>query len=274
MLTVSATKPVLIELIDVPERLRQINEAQVENIRGSLQEIGLQTKISLRIIAGADGERFSLVAGRHRLVAAKLLGWQEITADIVDGDVIDFALWEIAENLHRAELTILERSEHVAKWLRMTDARRISRQVAAKPGRPEGGVRAAAREIGVSEREIRRSVTIDSLTPQAKQAARNAGLDRNQSALLEIAEAAAAQRTDAVQRAVAGSGKSRPRDSGAAPRSANDEMVTSDELLAVIELLCSRLGDDFARFQRLVRDVDAHRFKRAVLAAAAAMTSS
>jgi hypothetical protein len=54
-------------------------------------------------------------------------------------------LWEIAENLHRAELTKLERDSNIAEWIKITE--RVSAQVAAKPqgGRPEGGVRAASR---------------------------------------------------------------------------------------------------------------------------------
>ncbi len=30
-------------------------------------------------------------------------------------------MWEIAENLHRAELTALERDEHVAEWIALAD---------------------------------------------------------------------------------------------------------------------------------------------------------
>ena len=45
----------------------------------------------------------------------------------------------------------------------------------------EGGNRAAALELGLTEQEVRRSRTIDSITPRAKEAAREAGLDRNQS---------------------------------------------------------------------------------------------
>ena len=55
----------------------------------------------------------------------------------------------IAENLHRAELTVQERAEHVAEWVRLTE--KVSPQVGAKPqgGRPEGGIRRAARELPV-----------------------------------------------------------------------------------------------------------------------------
>lgn len=67
--------------------------------------------------------------------------------------------WEIAENLHRAELTKLERTEQIAEWINLTEkaakeaAEKVSSQVATKPkgGRPSVGVRAAARELGVDK---------------------------------------------------------------------------------------------------------------------------
>lgn len=90
-------------------------------------------------------------------------------------------MWEISENLHRAELTVLERDEQIAEWVRLSD--RVSRQVDAKPqgGRPEGGTRAASREIGISEPDARRAVRVDSLTEEAKEAAQKVGLILKQS---------------------------------------------------------------------------------------------
>jgi hypothetical protein len=65
------------------------------------------------------------------------------------GDV-DAKLWEIAENLHRAELTKLQHDEQVAEWIRLTNEKEknISAGVRQKLGRPEGGLSAVAREFG------------------------------------------------------------------------------------------------------------------------------
>jgi hypothetical protein len=75
--------------------------------------------------------------------------------------------WEIAENLHRSELTALERDRHVAEWIRLTEeSDRISAQPEPKKngrGRPESGVRRAAREIGVEKEDARRAVKVASL---------------------------------------------------------------------------------------------------------------
>jgi hypothetical protein len=46
------------------------------------------------------------------------LGLAEVPVREETGSELDARLWKIAENLDRAELTVLERSEHVAEWVR------------------------------------------------------------------------------------------------------------------------------------------------------------
>ena len=73
-----------------------------------MDAIGLQTPITVRM----QGKTVVLVSGLHRLAAAKLLGWDAILCVELSGDKIDARLWEIAENLYRAELTVLQRAEY------------------------------------------------------------------------------------------------------------------------------------------------------------------
>ena len=44
-----------------------------------------------------------------------------IDAVVIDGDGVRLRLAEIAENLHRAELTALERDELTAEWIALTE---------------------------------------------------------------------------------------------------------------------------------------------------------
>ncbi|WP_131311906.1 hypothetical protein [Siculibacillus lacustris] len=99
-------------------------------------------------------------------------------------------LWEIAENLHRAELTVLEHDEHVSEWVRLTEEREVSAQVAPKlpsvgvgrgvgGGRPESGINAAVRELGIDRTGAQRAVKVASISEQAKAAAREAGRDED-----------------------------------------------------------------------------------------------
>jgi hypothetical protein len=67
---------------------------------------------------------------------------------------------------------------------------KVSSQLETKPegGSPEEGKRTAASELGLDNDEVNRSVKIASITPEAKEAAIDVGIDNNESKLLQIAE--------------------------------------------------------------------------------------
>jgi hypothetical protein len=123
-----------------------------------------------------------------------------------DGTETDARLWEIAENLHRAELSALERADHVKKWRDLTleaharqpDANE-NRRADGRGHRPEGGNRLAARSLGLSEPDVRRAVKVASLSDEAKQAARDAGLSNNRTALLAATRVAPEQQAGALR---------------------------------------------------------------------------
>jgi hypothetical protein len=72
----------------------------------------------------------------------------------------------------------LERDENIAEWIRLTDG--ISAQVAPKSvGRPESGINAASRELGIERTNVQRAVKVDSLSDEAKAAAVEHELDDN-----------------------------------------------------------------------------------------------
>src|ERR1700758_5090812 len=81
----------------------------------SISRIGLKTPISVR----SSAQGWTLVAGRHRLAACIELGISEIPVVAETSSELEARLWEIAENLHRAELTVLERAEHISQWIRL-----------------------------------------------------------------------------------------------------------------------------------------------------------
>jgi ParB-like nuclease domain len=165
---------------------RELNAESVTKLADSIKKVGLRHPITVRRRNGA----YILVAGRHRIEACKRLGLDHISASIATMTEEESRLWEIAENLHRAELTKLERDENIAEWIKITEG--VSAQVAPKPqgGRPEGGVRAASRELGIDEDDGRRAVKVASISEEAKEAARDAGIDNNRSALLSVAKEA------------------------------------------------------------------------------------
>ena len=104
---------IFLDVLTITDRLRHLDAAKVENIAASMAELGLQQPIS--IWASEDGAVVELVAGAHRVEAAKKLGWEKIDCIFVDMDDLDRQLWQIDENLIRADLTDLERAQHTAK---------------------------------------------------------------------------------------------------------------------------------------------------------------
>lgn len=175
---------------------REVGEKAVEALSGSLEAIGLRQPITVRWcdrIEDADGG-YALVAGRHRLEAAKRIGWTWIDAIVAEWDDITAEQWEISENLHRAELSDLDRKLQIARWTELEILKRdeVSGHFAQKPqgGRPEGGVSAASRELGIERTAVRRAVKIaGSLSGEAQDAIREAGLSNSQKALLAVASA-------------------------------------------------------------------------------------
>jgi ParB family transcriptional regulator, chromosome partitioning protein len=185
--------------IRVGERSRSLCEDAMVSLVESIKTIGLQAPISVQVDPSSRSERYVLVAGLHRLEACRRLGMAHIDARIIDLDEIERRLWEISENLHRAELTALERSEHIAEWIRLAaERRRLSAQVGPieskrddrRGHRHESGINAAARELKVQRTDAQRAVKIASLAPEAKTEAKALHLDHNQRALLGAAKAA------------------------------------------------------------------------------------
>lgn len=186
-----------VDSIEVPAGRRPVRDDAVERLLASMRSIGLRTPISVRYyderpphIPGS-GDAVILMTGAHRLEAAKRLGWETIECFVyTEGDDVDAQLWEIAENLHRAELTALERDEQIALWVELTadKARQLDEPLPGGVQPNEKGQAKAARELGISEPDARRAVKVASLSDEAKEAAREAGLDDNRTALLEAAK--------------------------------------------------------------------------------------
>ncbi len=271
--------------IRIGARLRELDEAALDALSASMSDLGLKTPISVRPIppepAAESGKSksvtaWALVAGAHRLAAAKKLGWKTIMCIVGPADDVEAELWEIAENLHRADLTVQQRADHIAAYVRLREKRgRVSSQVEAKPrgGRPEGGLRAAARDLGLDKSEVARAVKIASISEKARSAATATKLTDNQSALLAIAsipspEAQVAKVEEIASRRDGGrtrnkaAAKSRAGSASEAEPESRSEVSAAPEARAVretafdalVELLGRRLGKAAHRFVRLSRD--------------------
>ena len=189
------------DILIKPSR-RPLDEVVLGELIESIRAIGLlyPPTIMIRNDVMIDDELVDgvpiLVAGRHRLEAWRRLGNYTISCVVLDISDLEAEMMEISENLHRAELTALQRDEQIARWIELTKTKReataadqVSAQSAPKvTGRPESGINAAARELGIERTDAQRAVKVASLTPEAKAVAIEAGLDNNRTALLAAAK--------------------------------------------------------------------------------------
>jgi ParB family transcriptional regulator, chromosome partitioning protein len=162
-----------LDLIEVGERLRAVDADYVALIAESLADRGLDTPIIVTG-AGADG-RHRLIAGGHRVAAARQAGWTEIAAKVVEADELQAKLIEIDENLVRRELSALDRAVFLAERKRIYEALNPS----AKRGGDRRGTKraslhvwsfskATAERLGLDESTIRRAVKRAAILPEVR----------------------------------------------------------------------------------------------------------
>ncbi len=175
-----------IDKIEVVGKRRRLNRRKLEQIADSIRMMGLQTPITVRI--RKEG-RIILVAGLHRLEAMKLNGEKEINCFVSNEGKVKRQLWQDGENLWRVGLTALEKAEAIARSTRNAKkfAKANPRTVKGGNQPRDKGVNKSARRLGLTRETIRRALKIDSISPEAKEAAKRRGLHRNQDALLKVA---------------------------------------------------------------------------------------
>jgi hypothetical protein len=109
--------------IQIRDRLRPVDSATVIRLAESMKTHGLMSPITVLLdwIAPPDESEeghhdLVLVAGLHRLEAARSLGWETIECASFDGDYLDAKMWEISENLDRADLSKTQRAEWIRRY--------------------------------------------------------------------------------------------------------------------------------------------------------------
>lgn len=130
--------------IVINDRKRKLNKDKARQLAESMKLIGQLEPVTIT----SDNV---LLAGWHRVEAAKLLGWDEIKAERFEGNELERELVEIDENLMRNDLTVLEQGEHLARRQEL---------MGYKPWRPNKSeivsplksTMEIAQDIGLSER--------------------------------------------------------------------------------------------------------------------------
>jgi ATP-dependent protease HslVU (ClpYQ) peptidase subunit len=161
-----------IDHIVIGDGRRALNMGAVDRLAESMQRLGLQVPVAVRIEDEMviDGQVTLgvpvLVAGAHRLAAARKLGWATIETVILTAEEgeDEYRLWEIDENLARAELTATEEAEHLHErklvWERISASENTGATCASIRGRgqPQQFAADTAASTGRSKATINRAI--------------------------------------------------------------------------------------------------------------------
>jgi ParB family chromosome partitioning protein len=193
----------------VPQHKQKLDDNVVNEIAESFAVSGGEpfSPIAVRRVekdvAGDKGTKIVLVAGAHRLAAAKRAELEYIDCVYIEGDDDTAKLIELGEDLWRKNLTVLRRAEILTEWVSLAEKKlRVSGQDVpkGKVGRPLGRLTKAAqglpvfgRSVEARRKELDRASKIAGISDEAKGAAMIGGLANNQTALSEIARASTAK---------------------------------------------------------------------------------
>ena len=187
--------------ISIATGRRKLDPAWVDTLAASIGESGQM--LPIEVVAQSDGG-YRLVFGGHRLAATQRLGRASIRAIVRDPSVLsgqmEVRLREIAENLIRRELSVLDRSVDIAAWREIYEAAHLT----AKPGRKRKEANdeqddelsakfalnfseAAQQTLGISRRSIFLALKIASIPASVRDRIALHPIADNQSELLHLA---------------------------------------------------------------------------------------
>ena len=182
---------------------RDVKQQNVDELARSIGAVGLLNPITVT-------KDNTLIAGLHRLEAAKLLGWAEIECTVSDAEGIQAELAEIDENFVRAGLSHRELGDLLLRRKELYEALHPETQQGKRNGQTVKNDNLTllqakpfsedtADKLGVSKRTVERLVqTAANLTPEAKKVIRAADDKISRDAALKISRLPPDQQEEAA----------------------------------------------------------------------------
>jgi len=195
----------LIKISDIriaPGR-RDTKQRYVDELTRSIKAVGLLNPITVT-------QDNTLIAGLHRLEAAKLLGWSEIECTVSDAEGIQAELAEIDENFVRIGLSYDEIGDLLLRRKELYEALHPETRQGMRNGQTSKNENLSllgakpfsqdtAEKLGVSKRTVEQLVqTARDLTPEAKKIIRDAGKKVTKGDALKIARLPPDQQEEAA----------------------------------------------------------------------------
>ena len=213
---------------------RDTQQRNVEELARSIAAVGLMNPITIT-------QDSTLIAGLHRLEAAKLLGWTEIECTVSDADGLQAELAEIDENFVRAGLSHRELGDLLLRRKELYEAIHPETRQGQRNGQTaknenfslldtKSFSQDTADKLGVSKRTVEQLVqTARDLTPEAKKIIKEADTKITKGDALKISRLPPDQQAEAA--AVLTIAPPAPKRQG---------MMDSEAALREFTSLCSR----------------------------------
>ncbi len=195
---------IAIDEILIKNGRRVLDKSHVQELAGSIRELGLLNPITI-------DRKNVLIAGLHRLEAAKSLGWTEIECTISSLEGLQAELAEIDENIVRSDLSVLEYGEMLLRRKEIYEqihpetrrgGDRKSEEIKAKKVRldlAKSFVQDTAQKLNVVPRTVELQIqTAKNLTPEAKEIIRDSNAKITKKAALQLSRLEGEQQKEAA----------------------------------------------------------------------------
>lgn len=160
---ITSLQTVPVAEVETGTRLRPVSEAGVEAILASITELGVM-KDAIHVRKTKTG--LVLIAGGHRLEAARRLGWDEVPAKVWRCSKRWAQLMEVDDNLASAELNALDTAVFLAERKRLYEELHPETKAGVAGGLARHGLatdtvsfaKTTAEKFGLSARHVERLV--------------------------------------------------------------------------------------------------------------------
>lgn len=201
--------------IKVNEGRREAESEAVQKLADSISKVGLLNPITV-------DQDYTLIAGLHRLEAAKRLGWTEIKCTVSNLEGLQAELAEIDENFVRKDLSDDEFRELLLRRKEIYESLHPEAKATYEGGAFRGNqhqkvvaaknaattksfVQDTAERTGKSPRTIRQAIqTAKNITPEAKSIIQEAGTKVTKSDALKLSRLPPEQQEDVASQLAAG----------------------------------------------------------------------
>ncbi len=205
----TGSKIIEIGRIDPGKRLRDASPEYVELFIETLRGGGFLPAIQ---VAETSKGNYRLIAGYHRLVAHSGAGIKKIAANVFkpDAELAEEQIIEMqaAENLHRNELTMLDRAIFLSSWKRVYEKMNPETKAGVAGANAKNGnandklsfAEETEKKLGIDKRTIQRAIHLaDNIPESLRPQIRNTPLENNQAHLAILADQEIATQAQSVE---------------------------------------------------------------------------